>query len=65
MPKCKGIKSFSSTPCQDLFTLVLIKNDYMKIFLKPLLDYGIEALGVEPAKNVAKIANKNGFNTVN
>jgi len=35
------------------------------IFLKPLSDYGIETLGVEPAKNVAKIANKNGVKTVN
>jgi nucleoside-diphosphate-sugar epimerase/dTDP-4-dehydrorhamnose 3,5-epimerase-like enzyme/SAM-dependent methyltransferase len=35
------------------------------IALKPLKDKGIAVLGVEPAKNVAKIANENGINTIN
>mgnify|MGYP001191287496 CR=1 FL=1 len=33
------------------------------IFLKPLKDIGVKAVGVEPAKNVAKIANKEGLET--
>jgi nucleoside-diphosphate-sugar epimerase/SAM-dependent methyltransferase/dTDP-4-dehydrorhamnose 3,5-epimerase-like enzyme len=35
------------------------------IFLKPLLNYRIKAIGVEPARNVSKIANKNGIKTIN
>jgi nucleoside-diphosphate-sugar epimerase/SAM-dependent methyltransferase/quercetin dioxygenase-like cupin family protein len=35
------------------------------IALKPLMEKGIKVLGVEPAKNVAKIANENGVNTIN
>lgn len=33
------------------------------IFLKPLKKLGLKAIGIEPAKNIAKIANKNGFFT--
>ena len=33
------------------------------IFLDPIQKLGITSLGVEPAKNVAKIANKNGLTT--
>lgn len=35
------------------------------IFIEPLKRLGINALGVEPAKNVAKIANKNKLPTIN
>ncbi len=35
------------------------------IFLKPLKEKGIEVVGVEPAKNIARIANKNGIPTLN
>ena len=35
------------------------------IFLKPLDDLGINSIGVEPAKNVAAIANKNKLETFN
>ena len=35
------------------------------VFLKPLQNKGIKVLGVEPAKNVAKIANDNGVETIN
>jgi|SaaInlStandDraft_1057018.scaffolds.fasta_scaffold17351_2 nucleoside-diphosphate-sugar epimerase/2-polyprenyl-3-methyl-5-hydroxy-6-metoxy-1,4-benzoquinol methylase/dTDP-4-dehydrorhamnose 3,5-epimerase-like enzyme len=34
------------------------------IFLEPILNLGIKALGIEPAKNVAKIANSRGLNTL-
>jgi nucleoside-diphosphate-sugar epimerase/quercetin dioxygenase-like cupin family protein len=35
------------------------------ISLKPLMDKGVKVLGVEPAKNVAKIANDRGIETIN
>lgn len=35
------------------------------IALKPLQDRGVKVIGVEPAKNVAKIANDNGIPTLN
>ena len=35
------------------------------IFLKPLKEFGIKVLGVEPAKNIAKIANDAGIETIN
>lgn len=35
------------------------------VFLKPLQDRGVRVIGVEPAKNVAKIANDNGVETIN
>jgi len=35
------------------------------IFLKPLKEKGIKVVGVEPAKNIARIANKNGIPTLN
>lgn len=35
------------------------------IALKPLLDRGINVIGVEPAKNIAKIANNNKIPTLN
>ena len=34
------------------------------IFLGPLKEKGIKAIGVEPAKNIAKIANSNGLTTL-
>lgn len=35
------------------------------IALKPLKEKGISVIGVEPAKNIAKIANDNGIDTIN
>jgi len=35
------------------------------VFLKPLLENGINVLGVEPAKNISKLANDNGVETIN
>jgi nucleoside-diphosphate-sugar epimerase len=35
------------------------------VFLKPLRDRGVMVLGVEPAKNIAEIANASGIDTVN
>ena len=35
------------------------------IALKPLLKKGVKVIGVEPAKNIAKFANKNGITTIN
>jgi len=34
------------------------------IFLKPLQDNGVQVLGVDPAKNICKIANSNGIETI-
>jgi nucleoside-diphosphate-sugar epimerase len=35
------------------------------VFLKPVKELGIKVLGVEPAKNIAKLATENGIPTVN
>lgn len=35
------------------------------VFLKPLSDMDIPVLGIEPAENIAKIANDNGIPTIN
>jgi len=35
------------------------------ILLKPFKDLGIKAIGVEPAKNIAKLARKRGCNVIN
>lgn len=45
------------------FVLDIGSND--GIFLKPLKDMGIKVLGVEPAKNISKIANESGIETIN
>lgn len=35
------------------------------VFLKPLIELGIPSIGVEPAKNLAEMSNKNGIKTIN
>ena len=45
-------------------TLVIDIGSNDGIFIEPLKKLGIKAVGVEPAKNVAKIANSNGFETL-
>lgn len=35
------------------------------IALKPLKEMGVKVLGIEPAKNIAKMANENGIPTIN
>ena len=35
------------------------------VFLKPLMESGIKVIGVEPAKNISDIANKQGIPTIN
>lgn len=35
------------------------------VFLKPMKDLGVRVLGVEPAKNIAQLANSNGIETIN
>ena len=35
------------------------------IFLKPLIELKVNAIGIEPAKNLSKLANKNGLKTIN
>ena len=35
------------------------------IFLKPLIDLKVNAIGIEPAKNLSKLANKKGLKTIN
>ncbi|MAG12654.1 hypothetical protein CL630_02460 [bacterium] len=48
---------------KDSFVIDIGSND--GIALKPLKEKSIKVLGVEPAKNIAKIANENGINTIN
>lgn len=48
---------------QDTLVVDIGSND--GIFLKPLKDRGVKILGVEPAKNIAKVANKNKITTLN
>ena len=48
---------------QDTLVVDIGSND--GIFLKPLMERGIKILGVEPAKNIAKLANKNKIATLN
>ena len=57
----KYIKEFNLT--KDSFVIDIGSND--GIALKPLQEKGIEVLGVEPAKNIANIANNAGINTLN
>ena len=46
-------------------TLVVDIGSNDGIALKPLIEKGIRVLGVEPAKNIAKLANKNNIKTLN
>lgn len=46
-------------------TLVVDIGSNDGIALKPLMEKGIKVLGVEPAKNIAKLANKNNIKTLN
>ncbi len=45
-------------------TLVIDIGSNDGIFLNPLKNLGINAIGIEPARNLAKIANLKGFNTI-
>ena len=47
---------------QDSLVIDIGSND--GIALKPFKDRGIRVLGVEPAENIAKIANENGIKTI-
>jgi nucleoside-diphosphate-sugar epimerase/SAM-dependent methyltransferase/quercetin dioxygenase-like cupin family protein len=55
------INEFNLT--SDSLVLDIGSND--GIALKPLQDKGIKVLGIEPAKNIAELANTNGINTLN
>jgi len=57
----KYINDFNLT--EDSLVVDIGSND--GVFLKPLKDRGIRVLGVEPATNVAKIANDSGIETIN
>ena len=57
----KYIKEFKL----DKNTLVVDIGSNDGIALKPLRDQGVKIIGVEPAKNVCKIANENGIHTIN
>jgi nucleoside-diphosphate-sugar epimerase/quercetin dioxygenase-like cupin family protein len=46
-------------------TLVVDIGSNDGIALKPLMEKGVNVLGVEPAKNIAKLANKNKIKTLN
>ena len=47
---------------KNSFVVDIGSND--GIFLKPLKEQGIKSIGIEPAKNVAKIANSNNLTTL-
>ena len=49
----------------DSTTLVVDIGSNDGIALKPLMDKGVNVVGVEPAKNIAKLANKNNIKTIN
>ena len=49
----------------DKNSLVIDIGSNDGIALKPLQDRDIKVLGVEPAKNIAELANKNGIETIN
>ena len=49
----------------DSTTLVVDIGSNDGIALKPLMEKGVKVLGVEPAKNIAKLANKNNIKTLN
>jgi nucleoside-diphosphate-sugar epimerase/quercetin dioxygenase-like cupin family protein len=49
----------------DSTTLVVDIGSNDGIALKPLMDKGVNVVGVEPAKNIAKLANKNKIKTIN
>lgn len=55
------IKEFKLTT--DDLVVDIGSND--GVFLKPLQKKGVKVLGVEPAKNIAELANKNGIPTIN
>ncbi len=46
-------------------SLVVEFGSNVGMMLRPFKDMGIRALGVEPAKNIAQIANESGLETVN
>ena len=45
-----------------MYTFDIGSND--GIFLKPLIEKGVTAIGIDPSKNVGKIANDNNLETV-
>jgi len=58
----KYIEDFKLEPHSSL-VIDIGSND--GIALKPFKDRGIEVLGIEPATNIVKIADKNGIDTIN
>ncbi len=65
-------KHFSNLADKLSFEFNLNKNSLVVdigsndgVFLKPLQEKGINVCGIEPAKNLSDIANKNGINTIN
>jgi nucleoside-diphosphate-sugar epimerase/SAM-dependent methyltransferase/quercetin dioxygenase-like cupin family protein len=57
----KYIKLFNLT--SESLVVDIGSND--GVFLKPLKENGVRVLGVEPAKNISKLANENGVETIN
>lgn len=57
----KYIKGFNL----DSNSLVVDIGSNDGIALKPFKDRGIDVLGIEPAKNIVEIADKNGIDTIN
>ncbi len=57
----KYIQEFNLT--KDSIVIDIGSND--GVFLGPLKDKGIQVIGFEPAKNIAKIANEKGIRTIN
>ena len=65
-------KHFENTAIKYIEEFNLTSNDLVVdigsndgIALKPLKERGIKVLGVEPAKNISKLANENGIPTLN
>jgi nucleoside-diphosphate-sugar epimerase/SAM-dependent methyltransferase/quercetin dioxygenase-like cupin family protein len=57
----KYIKEFNLT--SESLVVDIGSND--GIALKPLMEKGVQVLGIEPAKNIAKIAHEQGIDTIN
>jgi SAM-dependent methyltransferase len=56
------ILSYFSDYDEKLFVVEVASND--GTFLKPFQEHGCNVLGIDPAINIAKIANENGVSTV-
>lgn len=61
----KAAERYVSEFSLDSNTLVVDIGSNDGVFLKPLIQMGVKVLGVEPAKNIADKANRDGVETIN